>query len=82
MLERVFWGTICIKFYFMKLEAHVNVIRYGDLEDYLKELINQNPPPSSMGPLEDMVFDSVTLTVHYSEENVQQYLNLYLKEKK
>lgn len=66
----------------MKLEAHVNVIRYGDLEDYLKELINQNPPPSNMGPLEDMVFDSVTLKVHYSEENVQQYLNLYLKEKK
>lgn len=66
----------------MKLEAHVNVIRYGDLEDYLKELINQNPPPSHMGPLEDMVFDFVTLTVHYSEENVQQYLNLYLKEKK
>lgn len=66
----------------MKLEAHVNVIRYGDLEDYLKELINRNPPPSSMGPLEDMVFDSVTLTVHYSDEKVQQYLNLYLKEKK
>lgn len=66
----------------MKLEAHVNVIRYRDLEDYLKELIDKNPPPSSMGPLEDMVFDLVTLTVHYSDENVQQYLNLYLKEKK
>ena len=66
----------------MKLEAHVNVIRYRDLEDYLKELIDKNPPPSSMGPLEDMVFDCVTLTVHYSDDNVQQYLNLYLKEKK
>lgn len=66
----------------MKLEAHVNVIRYRDLEDYLKELIDKNPPPSRMGPLEDMVFDLVTLTVHYSDENVQQYLSLYLKEKK
>lgn len=82
MLERVFGELSALKFYFMKLEAHVNVIRYRDLEDYLKELIDKNPPPSSMGPLEDMVFDLVTLTVHYSDENVQQYLNLYLKEKK
>lgn len=81
MLRRVFVELSAFKMQLMRLEAHVNTIKFTDLEDYLKDMVRQNPPDPRLGPLEDMWFDSVTLFLHDGDDDVQQYINLYLKEK-